>query len=370
MAAGVALVGLAAGFYFVIRAFGDEVRRFPAVDLLMVLGLFVLPQLTAFPVKFLQRDPQNYTIPPGTNFFTFFTTDGGVTATVCILLLAVSIVIGLLWDRRRFLICAAIFYSIFITLFTTFFTNGWGIATGTIGSLGYWLAQQGVQRGNQPWYYYLLINLPIYEFLPTIGALFAGFLLLRHWLKLDQDLPPDTEAEAEAAAHADEPISPADTLGFPVIGYIGFWGVMSIVAFSLAGEKMPWLTDHITLPLIILSGWGIGKFIDESNWTLFRERRAWLVALLLPVTVVALAAAFGSLLGNNPPFQGTDLQQLQSTGVFFSGALVGLIGAVALYGLGAQLGFQHVLRLALLSALASAGAADGAHRLHRRLCEL
>ena len=54
MAAGVALVGLAAGFYFVLAGFGDEVRRFPAVDLLMVFGLFVLPQLTAFPVKFLQ----------------------------------------------------------------------------------------------------------------------------------------------------------------------------------------------------------------------------------------------------------------------------------------------------------------------------
>src|SRR5579859_6743739 len=349
VATGVALVGLAAGFYFVIQAFGDEVRRFPAVDLLMVLGLFVLPQLTAFPVKFLGRDPQNYTLPPGTNFITFFTTDGGVTAAIFVLLLAASIAIGLVWDRRRFLICAAIFYSIFITLFTTFFTNGWGIATGTIGSLGYWLAQQGVQRGNQPWYYYLLINLPIYEFLPTIGALFAGYLLLRHWLKLDRDQAPDTEAEAEAAAHANEPISPADTLGFPVIGYIGFWGVMSLVAFTLAGEKMPWLTNHISLPLIILSGWAIGKFIDESNWTLFRERRAWLVALLLPVTVVALAAAFGSLLGNNPPFQGTDLNQLQSTGVFFSGALVGVIGVVALYGLGARLGFQHVLRLALLS---------------------
>src|SRR5579859_2358778 len=337
----VAVIGLAAGFYFVIRAFGEEVRRFPAVDLLMVLGLFVLPQLTAFPVKFLQRDPQNYNLPPGTTLFSFFGTDAGVTVTVCMLLLAASIVIGLIWDRRRYLICAAIFWSIFITLFTTFFTNGWGIATGTIGSLAYWLAQQGVQRGNQPWYYYLLINLPFYEFLPTIGALFAGYLLLRSWLHLDDD--PAAEPEEEA------PISPSDTLGFPVIGYFAFWAVMALVAFTLAGEKMPWLTTHITLPLILLSGWSIGKFIDGTDWTQFRERKAWLVALLLPVTVVALAAALGSLVGNNPPFQGGELSQLQSTGVFISGALVGVIGLVALYGLGSQLGFNHVLRLAGLS---------------------
>jgi DNA-binding beta-propeller fold protein YncE len=341
VAVGVALVGLVGGFYVVIRAFGQEVRRFPAVDLLMVFGLFVLPQLTAFPVTFLRRDPQNYTIPAGTNFFTFFGTDAGVTATVCLLLLAASVVIGWVWDRRRFLICAAIFYSIFITLFTTFFTNGWGIATGTIGSLGYWLAQQGVQRGNQPWYYYLVINLPLYEFLPAIGGLFAGALLLRRWLRMDHD--PAAQAEA------DTPISPSDTLGFPVIPYFGFWAVMSVVAFSLAGEKMPWLTNHLTLPLILLSGWSIGKFIDGTDWTLFRERKAWLVALLLPVAVVALSAALGSLVGSNPPFQGTDLQQLQSTGVFISGALVAIIGGVALYGLGAQLGFSHLLRLATLS---------------------
>jgi uncharacterized protein (TIGR03663 family) len=345
VAAAVALVSLAAGFYFVIRAFGEEVRRFPAVDLLMVFGLFVLPQLTAFPVKFLQRDPQNYTLPPGTTFFSFFTTDAGVTATVCVLLVAASIAIGLLWDRRRFLICAAIFYSIFITLFTTFFTNGWGIATGTIGSLGYWLAQQGVQRGNQPWYYYLVINLPMYEFLPTIGALFAGYLLLRRWLRLDRD------QKAEAEAEANTPISPADTLGFPVIEFFGFWAVMALVGFSLAGEKMPWLTNHITLPLILLSGWAFGKFIDDTDWSLFRERRAWLVALLLPVTVVALSAALGSLLGNAPPFQGTQLTQLQTTGVFISGALVAVMSGVALYGLGVQLGVNHVLRLAALSVI-------------------
>jgi hypothetical protein len=29
---------------------------------------------------------------------------------------------------RKFLICSAIFYGIFITLFTTFFTNGGGIS--------------------------------------------------------------------------------------------------------------------------------------------------------------------------------------------------------------------------------------------------
>ena len=64
--------------------------------------------------------------------------------------LAVSIALGLWWNWRRFLVAAGIWYGIFITLFTTVFTNGAGLATGMIGSLGYWIAQQAVQRGSQP----------------------------------------------------------------------------------------------------------------------------------------------------------------------------------------------------------------------------
>jgi predicted membrane-bound mannosyltransferase/DNA-binding beta-propeller fold protein YncE len=340
----VAAVGLLAGAYLVIRAFGQEVRRFPALDLLMILGLFVLPQLTAFPVLALGRDPLNYS-PPATQglglgdaLITFFSSDGGITLLVCIFLLAITVVVGALWDWRRFAISAGIFYGIFITLFTTFFTNGGGLASGLIGSLAYWVAQHEVQRGNQPWYYYAVINVPMYEFLPAIGALLAGYIGLRRWLRLDE--------EAESQTNG-----PAETLRFPVIGYFGFWSVAALAAFSIAGEKMPWLTTHITLPLILLSGWSIGRIIDRTDWRAFRERRAWLVAALLPVTVVALAATLGSLLGANPPFQGSELNQLQATGVFISAALVSIIGLAALYGLGMQLGFDNVLRLAGLSVL-------------------
>ena len=43
----------------------------------------------------------------------------------------------------------ALFWAIEILLFTTFFTNPVdGLATGVVGSLGYWLKQQEVQRGS------------------------------------------------------------------------------------------------------------------------------------------------------------------------------------------------------------------------------
>jgi uncharacterized protein (TIGR03663 family) len=344
VAAVVAALAFLAGVYFALRSFGRDIRRFAAFDLLMVFGLFVLPQLTAFPVLALGRNPLNYTLPPTTGMgfgqalATFIGSDAGVTLGVCVGLIIVTLVMGYFWDWRRFLICAAIFYGIFITLFTTFFTNGGGLASGLIGSLAYWLEQHPVQRGSQPWYYYLVINIPFYEFLPAIGALYAGYLGLRKWLRVGED-----EDEAAAEANGARPLS------FPVIGFFGFWSVMSLAAFSIAGEKMPWLTTHITLPLILVAGWAIGGLIERTNWRLFAERRAWLVALLMPVTIVALAALLGSLGGASPPFQGSTLAQLQATGVFVSALIVAGIGLTALYGLGQQLGFGNVGRLAGLS---------------------
>ncbi len=345
--AGVALLALAG---FALVGFGNEIRRFPAIDLLMVFGLYVLPQLTAFPVVALGHSALVYTVPAGLGLMEFLQSDPGVTVVICILLLALSVGLGLLWDMRKFLICSAIFYGIFITLFTTFFTNGGGIATGLIGSLAYWLEQHGVQRGNQPWYYYAVINIPVYEFLPAIGAFLALGYALRNWLRLGAPvtIPSIGPVAGEVESGAAELAEPAP-VRFPVIGYFGFWAVMALVSFSIAGEKMPWLTTHITLPMILLAGWSIGKLIEGTNWTAFREQRAWLVAILLPVTVVALAVAVGSLFGTARPFQGSDLSQLQATGAFVSSGLVAAIGLIALYGLGQQLGFDNVLRLAGLS---------------------
>jgi predicted membrane-bound mannosyltransferase len=83
-------------------------------------------------------------------------------------------VVGILWDWKRWLIAAGIFAAIYVPLYTTLFTNPQGLATGMVGSLGYWLVQQGVQRGTQPLYYYLMIEIPVYEYLVAIGGLVAA----------------------------------------------------------------------------------------------------------------------------------------------------------------------------------------------------
>src|SRR5512146_650785 len=91
---------------------------------------------------------------------------------------AISIAICMIWSRHRWKYALA-FWVPFTVFYTTVFTNTDGFFTGVVGSLGYWLVQQGVQRGSQPWYYYLVVLIPVYEFLPALGTIVALFLALQ-----------------------------------------------------------------------------------------------------------------------------------------------------------------------------------------------
>jgi hypothetical protein len=97
----------------------------------------------------------------------------------------ISVIVGMLWNRDWWKY-AAIFWGVYIILFTTFFTNAVGFFTGIVGSLGYWLVQQGVERHGQPEYYYMLIQIPMYEYLPAIGTLVAIVLGVNKLLRSAQ----------------------------------------------------------------------------------------------------------------------------------------------------------------------------------------
>ena len=88
-------------------------------------------------------------------------------------------------DVRGLALAAGLFVFVFVALFTTLFTNWHGLVTSTFATDGtyfYWLGQHDVRRGEQPWFYFLLL-LPQYEFLPiTIGAglaVLTAFRVLR-----------------------------------------------------------------------------------------------------------------------------------------------------------------------------------------------
>ena len=303
LAVGIAIV-------FLIRGYGlENIRKERSFDLLIVFGTIVLPQLAAFPVYMLGWDPLDYS-------------SAGLLRTGAFLgpIALISIAIGMWWNREVWWKMALVFWGPYILLYTTVFTNGAGFFTGTVGSLGYWMEQQGVQRGSQPWYYYLLITIPMYEFLPAIACLLAGYLSLRKPAQADNP-SPEIEREQENRTN--------------LVSLLGWWTISSIAAFTFAGEKMPWITFHMALPMVLWGGWAIGNIIDRIDWAELRRRNALLVLALLAVFTLSVAGILISLLSSPHPFEGQELAQVQATTSFIfaiGGAAASLFGLYKLLG--------------------------------------
>jgi uncharacterized protein (TIGR03663 family) len=333
------------------------IRSERSFDMVVLLGTFVLPMLVAFPIKLVGWDPMDYNFTwPGWNLQALLQQGLVRTAIFLIPVAALSVVIGLWWNKKVWLRSAFIFYVIFTFFYTTFFTNGQGFFTGLVGSLGYWLEQQSVRRGSQPWYYYLLIQIPIYEFLPALGLWVAAFFGLRR--KSPTSLPssepeaapaPQPDLELASLETAEEPARPASE-GNHTFSLLFWWSISSFIAFTIAGEKMPWLTYHITLPMILITGWALGQVIERMDWEQFRQKRGWLLIGLTVVFLCGLGATLYNILGPNPPFQGKELMQLSATTSFLFSmlAMAGSLGGIVYVIFESRWQPAHFLRVALL----------------------
>src|SRR5258707_11500898 len=127
------------------------------------------------------------------------------------------------WTHWFFaLLCA---WTIFLLLFTVLLTNvRGGIGDGIWAGLYYWIQQQQVARGNQPWYYYLML-IPLYE---QVGVV----------LRLMGVVPCIAR--------------PTRFRLFLAYGFVG-----NLFPYSWAAEKMPWLMIHITMPMLLLADIGL-----------------------------------------------------------------------------------------------------------------
>jgi uncharacterized protein (TIGR03663 family) len=223
---------------------------------------------------------------------------------------------GLTWNWRLWLLCAAAFYVPYTLLYTALFTDVPGFASGIWGSLDYWLGQHGARRGDQPDFYYLMF-FPTYEF---VALALAGPALLfytlrggpRSWaltlfavVALLAVFGLDSfEVPAAGAAVALLPAA-AVSLYFAVSGsmferFLTFWFGAAVVAYSYVGEKMPWLSVHTTLPLVVLAGYVAGRLLPSMGAQLQFAGGTWLrrlrpIALVRSLLVVAAAAAFAGL---------------------------------------------------------------------------
>jgi len=356
-----------------------KLHRFAELDILILMATLALPWATPFIMKwmgasvtsmpsiaasvqsaipFIQFDLSNY-------WAQFFLSTLPVLPAI-----AIAVVLGVIWDWKRWLICCAIFYVLFVFFFTTVFTNIQGIGSGMIGSLGYWLEQQAVRRGSQPQYYYLVLILPFYEFLPIIGSILAMFAGMAAFWKFRKDrlvqenastVDPmgfdfvgdtTTEGASPMPGTLIEPLpeealltrkrrrDPGRLKQLPVLLFFSWWAVLNLIAYTLAGEKMPWLGTHMTTPMIFLAAWFFGGLIEKLDVQKFWQR-SWMYLILLPVLLVALAQVARPLLFGTP-LGGLEQEQLTRIFQWFGGIVIAALVIFAIYRLVRRTGWQQL----------------------------
>ena len=311
---GLAVIALVIALVILFTDLGIKaLRRIRSFDLLILTFSLVMPQLIAFPIKLAGWNPLDYSQP-------------GLIRTSIILVVTTLLAagIGILWKPRLWVINAVLFYSLFTVLYTSVFTNGQGFFTGLVGSLGYWLSQQAVNRGTQPWYYYAFLQVPMYEYLAALGTLLGIFIGFRHKLfstvpgfapaAQPDEIPQATQLDLPIALE-DEPVQEGTNPRLPVLILLVYWSIISLVAFSVAGEKMPWLTVHITLPMLLVSGFSLGFLVDRLKLKDINYRTI-IAFILVPILLVSLGKTISMITGTNKPFAGHELHQLQATSTF------------------------------------------------------
>lgn len=143
---------------------------------------------------------------------------------------------------------AFVIYAVFYTALLSNLRapNIAGLVTGVTGSFLYWLGQHGVQRGNQPPHYYVF-QLSVYEPLLLLFGAAGVALVMRQLARLLRGTP--TPRYDRWDVHE----------SFFAPALLAWWSLAALAIYSWAGEKMPWLTIHIVLPLTLLAAWAVAR---------------------------------------------------------------------------------------------------------------
>ncbi|MBK8045666.1 MAG: TIGR03663 family protein [Anaerolineales bacterium] len=364
VAMGIGLIIAAVALVMALRGRWHSVRRNAPADLAVLMLTLILPFLAAFIFVFTGGDPKTF------SFAADYTKPEVIIklAIYVALCAAASIAIGVAWfwhhgapavdtadaehpdaevhaiepwrpGLAQWAMLMGFFWLVQVLFFTTFFTNTRdGLATGIVGSLGYWVAQQGVKRGNQPIYYYALVGW-LYEFLPAILSLCGITTVfynvsrrLRNQTSWDPvaagDLPPKCYGVRDADENGAVALSDCSSMGtretfalFSIWWIFGAW-----LGYTVAGEKMPWLLTHMALPMSIFGGWWFGNMLRNVDWAAAWRKHTWLLVFAAPALfVLALVMWVASTpTGTEPDLASTILQWLL---IFAATAAIVFLGA-------------------------------------------
>ncbi|MCB9422131.1 MAG: TIGR03663 family protein [Ardenticatenaceae bacterium] len=389
------IVILGAGLFLALKEMRPYIDQHPEFDLIILYTTLVLPLVSPLLTTIAGWNPRDYTVNTcmlegqeamsslqlliarmsNSVCWSSFMKSGMVHSGIFLIItLIASILVGLWWNRRRWLVTAVIFHSIFAFLYTSIFTNPGGWASGMIGSLGYWLEQQGVQRGSQPTFYYLFV-VPFYEFLPVIFSLLAIRLWLAkekinkivgYWVTLvllsllafslsnwlynrsvlllggeTTKLPGllagglflgagilfwffvrsgQLRNEYEIEGGLLKLVNLSAMVEF--VPSLIWWLLLTWVAYSYAGEKMPWLSTHFVIPMAFLVGWYMNERLKELDASALLSRQSWQWLGLTIALIVVVLLALGPILLGQIQLGNQEVSNLKGIGRFLGGLLV------------------------------------------------
>lgn len=208
---------------------------------------------------------------------------------------------------------ALIFFGIYVALFTNMLTHPLLARSGIIEGFKYWFLQQHEARGQQPIFYYLLL-MPIYEPLALLAGLGTVVYLIVKWIKGKGHEALTNDDVDVTPANADAPVEDQYGHILPSIsglrgltlGFLAYWSFGAFIAFSLAGEKMPWLNMQIALPFTILAAAGLGKLLAGMEWREVRKGGGLILGVAFVLFVFAAFALVTNLNGTMPAPTGGD----------------------------------------------------------------
>ncbi len=177
-----------------------------------------------------------------------------------------------------------LFALVYIPLFSNFFSNLGGLADGLYKGVEYWLGVHDTRRLDQPWFYYPMLML-LYEPLPFFMTLIALFALPIAWIRR-------VNRKRKTANESGWPtlITPKGLFA----GFCLWWAVVAMLAYSIAGEKAPWLNMQIALPAILSSAILFEGFARRVQW---RKLAQPLQGPLFGAFFILLMATVGVLIG-------------------------------------------------------------------------
>jgi predicted membrane-bound mannosyltransferase/DNA-binding beta-propeller fold protein YncE len=288
----VVVIGLVVGIIGIVLLFqdlGEVIRRERSFDLMVLLVTFTIPLSSAALMDTLgktlgTRAPQDMNFSLINGISDLLQTKDLYTALAYVApLFLIAILIGLWWNRKLWPVLALIFLGIYAVFFTSVFTNAGGLFDGLVRFLGYWIKQNEEARGGQPWFYYLFLQIPIYEYLPAIGAVIALVIAIRRKLWAAESNHPYT-----AFAGGEE----ETRIAIPTITLFLFWALFNLAIFSYAGEKMPQQTMLISAPMILAAAWVVGYLVQTESSRSLRTVRGFLLAALAVLAVLTARTAY------------------------------------------------------------------------------